>query len=620
MEPIREDEDHHVDAVVTTPRGSKRVQTNHRRVKSIVVGGSFELEKIKKEHEVETLHSELEKQNKALEESQEETQLAARIGQSLLLQNQQLDYEMETKVATLKQKSEDAEAMVKAMEAKMHDMTLLHREMELNQTKLVRENECLVYDLTQLKATVKPLKDELAKTKDDLHLHQLHALRHTTDANDIKVQLDESQAHCAKLTAENETLVLQLNELQDMRQESDLHFDQMVASLETTTHELAELRVDFRELSEKHTDTIEQLEALTMQHRALQDEAASALQQVDLLTSDLAHVTELLDQEQQGAEELLTKYDELVESVANGSATSPHPSSQGSSGSHHARQPSNFFVSSPVAPLPANVDASHVRRPSASSGGVPKLRHGNTMGMSSPTGNAAHSRKPSEFDCSTMLHQESTVEKRRAEVLKRGSLFHELSRELEKEFQKAKLNASSSVSEGSEHNDIIACTHCPDLMAREAALSQEVASLTLELQHLKDQTTQRPLSSDLCSIPETVSTRTSPTKPRRSSLVCPTCPELMKREATQSQLVASLSLEVAHLKAQVAAMPEPLPEEDVLKEFFVLTATAIKLNGGGLKNNRCNIANDVLFDQAMDEGISFEKFSSWISTRLDVSK
>ncbi|KAF0709582.1 hypothetical protein As57867_005793, partial [Aphanomyces stellatus] len=87
---------------------------------------------------------------------------------------------------------------------------------------------------------------------------------------------------------------------------------------------------------------------------------------------------------------------------------------------------------------------------------------------------------------------------------------------------------------------------------------------------------------------------------------------LMKREATQSHLIASLSLKVVHLKAQVAAMPEPLPEEDVLKEvydapylislikvwwyFFVLTATAIKLNGGGLKNNRCNIANDVLFN------------------------
>ena len=46
---------------------------------------------------VEVLHNELQKQSKALEESQEEAQLAARIGQSLLLQNQKLDYEMESK-------------------------------------------------------------------------------------------------------------------------------------------------------------------------------------------------------------------------------------------------------------------------------------------------------------------------------------------------------------------------------------------------------------------------------------------------------------------------------------------------------------------------------------------
>ncbi|RHX99987.1 hypothetical protein DYB37_004178 [Aphanomyces astaci] len=86
---------------VTTPRGTKR-SASHRRVRSIVVGGPIELNKIKKEQEVETLHSELEKQHKALEVSLEETQLAARIGQSLLLQNQQLDYEMESKLTAVR--------------------------------------------------------------------------------------------------------------------------------------------------------------------------------------------------------------------------------------------------------------------------------------------------------------------------------------------------------------------------------------------------------------------------------------------------------------------------------------------------------------------------------------
>ena len=42
------------------------------------------------------LHSELEKQNRALEESQEEAKLAAEIGQSLLLENQHMSAVMET--------------------------------------------------------------------------------------------------------------------------------------------------------------------------------------------------------------------------------------------------------------------------------------------------------------------------------------------------------------------------------------------------------------------------------------------------------------------------------------------------------------------------------------------
>ncbi|CAK4077374.1 unnamed protein product [Aphanomyces euteiches] len=78
---------------------SKQTKASHRRFWSVGVGGQEELQKIKKEQEVEILHSALEEKNKALEQSHEEAQLAARIGQSLLLQNQQLDYELEDKIS-----------------------------------------------------------------------------------------------------------------------------------------------------------------------------------------------------------------------------------------------------------------------------------------------------------------------------------------------------------------------------------------------------------------------------------------------------------------------------------------------------------------------------------------
>ncbi|RHY82736.1 hypothetical protein DYB37_004177 [Aphanomyces astaci] len=320
-------------------------------------------------------------------------------------------------------------------------MTLLHREMDINHTKLVRENDLLVYELSQAKyvhttgtvsvettndstrITIKPLKDELVKTKDELNAAQLSALRSAADATELQTSHDTLKQRYIKLESENESLEAQLIDVCLLRgnsHENDLRIDQLVEALANTTQNYDQVQSQFDFLSDKHAETSQLLQAL-----------------------------------------------------------------------------------------------------------------------------------------------ESAQEKRRAEVLKRGSLFHELSRELEKEFMKAK---------------------------------------------------QAPL----------------PLPPPPSS--CSNCTVLMEREASLAQQ------EIHRLNALVASKPEPLPEENLLKEFFVLTAAAIKIAGAGIQNDRCNIANEVmliafarniyqikpddlglqvLFDQAMAEDMTFDKFHDWIFARLE---
>ncbi|ETW01548.1 hypothetical protein H310_06203 [Aphanomyces invadans] len=558
---------------VATPRGAKRT-ASHRRVRSIVVGGAVELNKIKKEQEVETLHSELEKQHKALEASQEEAQLAARIGQSLLVQNQQLDYEMESKLTALKHRSEEADQHVKMLEQKLHDMTLLHREKDLHHTQLIRENDALLFDLSQAKAAIKPLKDELAKAKDEVNVLQVATVRLQSDTTALETSNESFKRQCCKLEAERAFLVAQVSDLRDVSRENDVRIHQLTASLAAMTQKYDELQDQFDFLSDKHAETTQQLEALTIQHQRVQEEAAIAAQHVAVLTSDVDSMSELLEQERQMTQDVLQQHNELVESIANGNPSPLTPSS-------HRRQPSEFFVSN--SPSMARSDSSDHHTISSSR----QLRQSSSM--DDPD------RKPSEFDVATMLHHESAQEKRRAEVLKRGSLFHELSIELEKEFMKAKQRSWDLLTHTS-------CTNCSALLERESELTQQVATLTLEVQHLRE-----------------ISGRTSPVKAvgRRESTSCTTCSLLMHREAEQTQHVVALSQEVHRLTALVASMSEPLPEENVLKEFFVLTAAAIKIAGAGIHNDRCNIANEALFDQAMLEDITFERFHDWIHARLE---
>ncbi|RQM30019.1 hypothetical protein B5M09_001985 [Aphanomyces astaci] len=415
-------------------------------------------------------------------------------------------------------------------------MMLLHREMDINHTKLVRENDLLVYELSQAKyvhttgtvsvettndstrITIKPLKDELVKTKDELNTAQLSALRSAADATELQTRHDTLKQRYIILESENESLEAQLidvclvytkllrvalmslfEQLRGNSHENDLRIDQLVEALANTTQNYDQVQSQFDFLSDKHAETSQLLQAL------------------------------------------------LVESIANGNPSPLNPNSS------HRRQSSEFSVSNPTSPLYARSDSYHQSTTLPSS--FLRQLHQSMDGQDG--GN------PTGFDCTTMLHQESAQEKRRAEVLKRGSLFHELSRELEKEFMKAK---------------------------------------------------QAPL----------------PLPPPPSS--CSNCTVLMEREAALAQQ------EIHRLNALVASKPEPLPEENLLKEFFVLTAAAIKIAGAGIQNDRCNIANEVmlcafarnkyqikpddlglqvLFDQAMAEDMTFDKFHDWIFARLE---
>ena len=65
------------------------------------------------------------------------------------------------------------------------------------------------------------------------------------------------------------------------------------------------------------------------------------------------------------------------------------------------------------------------------------------------------------------------------------------------------------------------------------------------------------------------------------------------------------------------AQDKELKHVDILQEFFVLTATAIKVNGGGLHNGMCSISNEALYEEASDAGISFDQYHSWLDCRLN---
>ncbi|ETV74838.1 hypothetical protein, variant [Aphanomyces astaci] len=207
---------------------AKASKASHRRVWSVGVGGAVELNKLKKEQEVKILHSELEKQSRALEESQEETQLAARIGQSLLLQKQQLDYEMEDKVSALTQRCGDATSQVQELDAKYKSATVQCRQLD----QLRVQHELQIEDLTD-KSALKTLKDELVHARAKTIEASAQNTHLMTEVEELKKRVVDLKQVNGKLNADLGKVNLHLGELGDSNRELELQVSELTERLQS---------------------------------------------------------------------------------------------------------------------------------------------------------------------------------------------------------------------------------------------------------------------------------------------------------------------------------------------------------------------------------------------------
>ncbi|KAF0742873.1 hypothetical protein Ae201684_002269 [Aphanomyces euteiches] len=304
---------------------SKQTKASHRRFWSVGVGGQEELQKIKKEQEVEILHSALEEKNKALEQSHEEAQLAARIGQSLLLQNQQLDYELEDKISQLTAECDDAKAQVKELEVKLQEANHQCRTLDRMRQQHEQELESLRDGNIATKVALKALKDELTHAKDKAnatqtaHEQSFEQVRCvakcfiSTDGfqvEQLKSRLVELKQLNSKLSAEMTMFQLQADELKDANTELTRHVDE----LKSQSMQAAILSDKFQALQDEHLVAIQELEESKALVSQLQEENRSHVHQLAGLTSELQQATERVDHERQMAKELARKHEEWIQS------------------------------------------------------------------------------------------------------------------------------------------------------------------------------------------------------------------------------------------------------------------------------------------------------------------
>ncbi|OQR82000.1 hypothetical protein THRCLA_11226 [Thraustotheca clavata] len=478
--------------ILACPRLTKK---NHRRGHSVVVGGVAEMSKIQHKQEVESLHNKLELQSKALEESLEETQLAARIGHSLLLQNQQLDMEMDAKVSALTIQCEEAENQTERIEAKYRDLNGKYKELEGLYLKTLHtyteQQEELVHNRSRIKST----RDESSKYKDEIKALKISCERHATDLIESRQLNAEKTVENDKLLVANQVLQQQLHDLKEVNYEQSQRVIKLERQNDRSTQALAELQPQYEAIQTQYLSTKAELAHIREKYNTTRDECEAMSSQVLILQADILYINELLNFEKQTSQQLQRQNEELIDAI--------------------------------------NLTPKHSRRPSEQI-----TFHGTNVEFNS-NAECIEYKLEKEFENGT----------RRTEMLRQRSLFHELSIELEKEMHRAK---SSSV------NEIASCT---------------------------------------------------------------TCSMLMQREASQSQKVASLTLEIQHLKEQIASLPVKEPEEEItdniLKEFFLLTAAALKIKGVGLNNDRCNISNEILYSKAMKAGVTFERFHDWILIELE---
>ncbi|KAH9113309.1 hypothetical protein LEN26_013179 [Aphanomyces euteiches] len=284
---------------------SKQTKASHRRFWSVGVGGQEELQKIKKEQEVEILHSALEEKNKALEQSHEEAQLAARIGQSLLLQNQQLDYELEDKISQLTAECDDAKAEVKELEVKLQEANHQCRTLDRMRQQHEQELESLRDGNIATKVALKALKDELTHAKDKANATQTAHEQSVEQVEQLKSRLVELKQLNSKLSAEMTMFQLQADELKDANTELTRHVDE----LKSQSMQAAILSDKFQALQDEHLVAIQELEESKALVSQLQEENRSHVHQLAGLTSELQQATERVDHERQMAKELARKHE-----------------------------------------------------------------------------------------------------------------------------------------------------------------------------------------------------------------------------------------------------------------------------------------------------------------------
>ncbi|KAJ0407776.1 hypothetical protein ATCC90586_003278 [Pythium insidiosum] len=188
----------------------------HRRSVTIVAAGELELEQLQRQRAVDELHDELESKSKALEESQEEALLAARIGQTLLQRNQEMGAEIENRAMELQERAESAEH-----EAKM-------RSLEAARTRASLETAQVSQELEDCRARVQVLELELARSRDE-------SKRLTRARDELQDRLDSAsedlEAANKRQTQLQQQLQAKSRRIQELEQSEQYNLDH-IARLE----------------------------------------------------------------------------------------------------------------------------------------------------------------------------------------------------------------------------------------------------------------------------------------------------------------------------------------------------------------------------------------------------
>ncbi|EQC32314.1 hypothetical protein SDRG_10061 [Saprolegnia diclina VS20] len=306
MDSTSDEDRDEVSALVHPTTAAKR---SHRRVKSIGVGGRLELAKISTDQKVEILETELQRQSKALEEAQEETQLAARIGQSLLLQNQKLDYEWESKLATMTKQHSDDTARLQVLERDL--ATLQHDYNALRSARLHADAE-----LDHLRIENADLKCKAKTNIDDLCRLQQRYQKLQQQYRELQATHEALQSDHATVSS---TAQRALHDLKSAREAAQLAAKVHDARSQQLSHLTAEannaraLRDKIASLEHRHALQADAVLSLTEENSALRERVVLTTDQILTLTNERHIMAERLAHERNVSEGLMQKYEEYLQ-------------------------------------------------------------------------------------------------------------------------------------------------------------------------------------------------------------------------------------------------------------------------------------------------------------------